>query len=220
MMALKGRKTHFSFSSAPIWAREGFAKKLLFFKGDVLQLQTDTRDGERRAVRPKIGVRPKRETAAGFKSQLDIRRPLLLTFAERKISKHNVQRPTALMFRNGRLAVGAGCWQMTKVDRKGVWKKPNKLFWSSVFRAWKTTNYAPEDDGVNESLLIVGWRMFYVDNVNLPADESWQKINAQLFLYNLEVFSSAWYVCMGLWEAVVCCVSWQLTKVAKKDKRC
>ena len=130
MMALKGRKTHFSFSWAPIWAREGFAKKLLFFKGDVLQLQTDTRDGERRAVRPKIGVRPKRETAAGFKSQLDIRRPLLLTFAERKISKHNVQRPTALMFRNGRLAVGAGCWQMTKVDRKSVWKKPNKLFWS------------------------------------------------------------------------------------------
>ena len=70
MMALKGRKTHFSFSSAPIWAREGFAKKN--FKGDVLQLQTDTRDGERRAVRPKIGVRPKRETSAGFKSQLDI----------------------------------------------------------------------------------------------------------------------------------------------------
>ena len=85
-----------------------------YFKGDVLQLQTDTRDGERRAVRPKIGVRPKRETSAGFKSQLDIRRPILLTFAEKKmppteLSKHNVQRPTALMFRNGRLAVGAGC---------------------------------------------------------------------------------------------------------------
>ena len=94
---------------------------MLFFKGDVLQLQTDTRDGERRAVRPKIGVsltvRPKRETSAGFKSQLDIRRPLLLTFAEKKMppielskhNRHNVQRPTALMFRNGRLAVGAGC---------------------------------------------------------------------------------------------------------------
>ena len=81
------------------------------FKGDVLQLQTDTRDGERRAVRPKIGVRPKRETSAGFKSQLDIRRPLLLTFAEKKDFKAQCAKTHCTDV--PKWETGSGCWLLT-----------------------------------------------------------------------------------------------------------
>ena len=134
MMALKGRKTHFSFSSAPIWAREGFAKKLLFFNRAMFCSCRLIQEMGRGALwgqkgKPLQGLITNGHSSTTFVDICREKDATNRTFKAQCAKTHCTDIP--------KWETGSGCWLLT-VDKN--WQKKCVKETKQIILVWKTTN--------------------------------------------------------------------------------